>query len=224
MKAREFLRALESNGLKTFDLNDAVKIIRKPAGYVSMFLSSIGEIKRIERGKYYVDGTDPYVIASNLLHPSYISLISALGYYKSITQMPVEIDVMALRQHKALSIEGYRVRFFKIKRRRFFGYGNDDGVFIATPEKAIIDCLSFNVDFFYVSEGFKRLRESLDVTKIKEYAKIMGGRALISKLGFLLDRFGVPADDLLGYRSRMKVYISRPGAEKDSKWGVLYDN
>ena len=222
MKAKDFMRVLNDNNLKVFTLNDAVKIIRKPSNYVSLFLSKIDSIKHLERGKYYVEGTDPAEIASNVIHPSYISLVYALAYYKSITQIPVAIDIMALRQHKPLRIEDFSIRFIKLKRSRFFGYRNDGGVFIADPEKAIVDCLAFNVDFFYVSESFINMKDRLDMSKLKEYAKAMDDRAMINRLGFMLSRNGVSSDDLLPCRSRVYVRLSANARVKDKKWRVLY--
>ena len=216
------MRALNNYNLKVFTLNDAVKIIRKPSNYVSLFLSKIDSIKHLERGKYYVEGTDPAEIASNIIHPSYISLVYALAYYKSITQIPVGIDIMALRQHKPLRIENFSVRFIKLKRSRFFGYRNDGGVFIADLEKAIVDCLAFNVDFFYISESFINTMNKLDMSKLKEYAKAMNDRAIINRLGFMLSKNGISSDDLLPYRSRMYVRLSANAYIKDEKWRVLY--
>ncbi len=224
MKAREFMRMLDSNKIHVFTLSEAAKIINKTPSYVSLFLSSLDGIKRIERGKYYVEGADPNLIASNIVYPSYISLVSALSYYKSITQMPVSIAVMSLRQHGELSIEGYRVRFVKIKRSRFFGYRNDDGIFIATPEKAILDCLLFNIDFFYVSASFGVLKEDLDINKLKDYARLMDNKALINRLGFLMEKYGLDAEDLLPYRSRMYTRLSDRGKEKDRRWRILHAN
>jgi len=213
---------LNNNNLKVFTLNDAVKIIRKPSNYVSLFLSKIDSIKHLERGKYYVDGTDPVEIASNVVHPSYISLEYALAYYRSITQIPVEISVMSLRQHKKLKIEGFNVRFIKLSRSRFFGYRNDNGIFIADPEKAIIDCLAFNIDFFYVSESFGNMKNELNVSKLKQYAKAMNDKAMINRLGFLLERNSVDADDLLKYRSKVYVPLSKNANVRDKKWRVIY--
>ena len=222
MKAKDLMRVLNDNNLKVFTVNDAVKIIRKPSNYVSLFLSGIDSIKHLERGKYYVEGTDPVEVASNVIHPSYISLVYALAYYKSITQIPIEIDVMTLRQHRRLNIEGFNVRFIKLKRGRFFGYRNDEGVFIADPEKAILDCLMFNVDFFYVLESFKNLKNELDIAKLKRYAKTIGSGALINRLGFMLERDDISADDLLPYRSKTYVRLSANARIKDAKWKVLY--
>ena len=222
MKAKDFIRALNTNGLKVFTLNDAVKIIGKSSNYVSLFLSGIDSIKHLERGKYYVEGTDPAEVASNVVYPSYISLVYALAHYKSITQIPIVIDVMVLRQRKNLKAEGYNVRFIRLKRSRFFGYRNDRGVFIADQEKAIVDCLAFNVDFFYVSESFGNLKDGLDIEKLKRYAKAMNDKALINRLGFILERGGIGADDLLPYRSRMYTRLFANARIKDTKWKVLY--
>ncbi len=222
MKAKDFVRALNAKNLNVFTLNDAVKIIGKPSNYVSLFLSGIDLVKHQERGKYYLDGTDPIEVASNVVHPSYISLVYALAYYKSITQIPVSIDVMALRQHKRLNVEGYGVRFIKLKRSRFFGYINDGNVFIASREKAIVDCLVFGADFFYVSESFSNMRVDLDTGKLKKYAKAMDDKAMINRLGFMLERSGLDADDLLPFRSRMYARLSANAHVKDTRWRVLY--
>ena len=64
---------------KIFTIKDAAKIMNKPSKYASKLLSSNKYVKRVQRGKYYINNSnqiDFYEIASNIVYPSYISLIT----------------------------------------------------------------------------------------------------------------------------------------------------
>ena len=68
---------LNSNGIKVFNIHDAAKIFGKPEKYVSMRLTAMSKIKRATRGIYYVHDAEVSEIATKIVVPSYISLISA---------------------------------------------------------------------------------------------------------------------------------------------------
>ena len=71
---------------KVFTINDVARLTGKRKAYLSRLLPTNTRFKKIEKGKYYVDDLDVYDIASNIVVPSYISLISAFIYYGLTTQ------------------------------------------------------------------------------------------------------------------------------------------
>lgn len=190
MKSADILSYLRNNKIGAFSIYDIAKLTGKNTKYTSLFLSKISTIKRIERGKYYVEGTDIYEIASHILKPSYISMESAFRYFNLITQMPTEIQLISSCQHKHINIEGFEIKTFKLNKNKVFGYHIENNVSIADIEKAIIDTLYFRRDYVYIEEAFTNALHSklLDSEKLKTYAQVMGSKSLIKRLDLLLNK------------------------------------
>ncbi len=220
MRGLEIAEILQNYNKSVFTLKDIAKITGKPRKYLSLLLSKNKMFKRIERGKYCLKEASIYVIASNIIYPSYVSLLSALRYYNLVTQMPNVVYVVATRQHKVINFDGYSIKFIKFSRNRVFGYKNDDGANVACPEKAIIDSLYEGLDYSYVAEAFKNI-EDADIEKLKSYAINMDSKILINKLGFLLESSGFDASSLITHRSSRYAVIS-PGKKINTKWRVKH--
>lgn len=214
-------RLLESN-VKVFTIHEASKLLGKPHKYTSLILSRSDKLRRVERGVYFIKGADIYEIASNIARPSYVSMFSAISYYGVTTQLPVRMSVMAVSRHRQVSAEGYRIEFTTLKRERFFGYARAGNAYIATLEKAFVDSLYLNAVSY--SELKDALGEALEKGAIrtdllKRYAGAMKSRALISRLGVLLDDLRIDSDDLGGSRSMRKVgFLGYRG--KSKRWNV----
>ena len=222
MKKDEFMDYLYSNGIKVFNIHDAVKIFGKPEKYVSVRLTAMTKIKRLVRSIYYVNGADVSEIASKIVTPSYISLISAFTFHSVTTQMPFEIQVISPIQRKEIEVEGYRIRFIRFRKDRIFGYSRLNGSTVASFEKAIIDCLYLNI---FADESMEVAKDNislLDNEKLIDYGLRMKSGALVSRLGFLLECLGIDATKLLKFRSKRYVRFGEGGAEKNTKWRVFY--
>ena len=208
LSSRSVLDEIASHGIDVFDINDLVKIYGKPKSYVSKVLSRSKNVNRLERGKYFFVGADFYEIASNIVFPSYVSLLPAFSYYGLTEQEPVVFSIVSLKRHKNMVAEGKKIEFLSIRRDRFFGYKKNNNAFIAEPEKAILDALYFNrLAFSYTEEAVKNGIDAgvLDATKLKEYALRFKSSTLINKVGFILESNDIDAVDLLPYIS--KAYI-----------------
>lgn len=226
IRVQDLIDKLSGMGKRVFTIGDASKLTGKPQAYLSRLLPTSSKIRRLERGKYYLDGADIYEIASNVIYPSYVSLFSAFRYYDLTTQEVARISVLSVRRHGPLKVGGTTVEFTSVGRERLFGYARHGNAFIATAEKAIIDSLYLNRPGYHdVRDAFENAkREGLvDIGKMKRYALLMDSGALVSRLGFLLDGEGEEADDLLGRRSARRVEAVRGGKKYSRKWGVYYD-
>jgi len=97
---------------------------------------------------------------ANLLQvPSYISLTTALEYYEITTQIQRNyIECVSIRRSFSKIINGLTVRFSKVSESLYFGFEKNNNVYIAQPEKALIDSV------YLTSLG----RYSLDVAAINE--------------------------------------------------------
>ena len=186
---------------KIFTIKDAAKIMNKSSKYASKILSSNKYVKRIERGKYYINNgnqIDLYEIASNIVYPSYISLFSAFEYYSITNQIIKKYSVISIKRHRNIELEKNLIEFNFIKREKFFGYKRINNIYIATPEKAFIDSIYYkNPEFSYVEESFNRAMRSklIDVKKLIEYAERMSSPALKNKVTLLIKNYRSGQDD-----------------------------
>ncbi|MEA1939627.1 MAG: hypothetical protein U9N03_03075 [Candidatus Caldatribacteriota bacterium] len=80
---------------------------------------------------------------SNLLQvPSYISLMTALSFYEYTTQVQQKfIESVSLYRTFTKEVEGVIFNYCKIKDKYYFNFIKKDNIFIASPEKALIDSL-----------------------------------------------------------------------------------
>jgi len=102
-----------------------------------------------------------YAAANRLQIPSYISLTSALSYYELTTQVQQNFfESIAVTRTKTVRVGGSEFRYVKIHKSRYFGFIKEKGIFIATPEKALLDAL------YLVSLHRYRLdTDALDISK-----------------------------------------------------------
>ncbi|MBW1930697.1 MAG: type IV toxin-antitoxin system AbiEi family antitoxin domain-containing protein [Deltaproteobacteria bacterium] len=103
-----------------------------------------------------------FTIANLIQVPSYISLMTALGYYEITTQLQQDyIESVGVRRTKDITIEKTVFRYTKIKPELYSGFKRMRGFFIAEPEKAFVDAL------YLQSLGRRSIdTSSLDVDKL----------------------------------------------------------
>ncbi len=89
--------------------------------------------------------------------PSYISLMTALDYYEITTQVQRDFfESVAVKRTKEIKVEGSVFRYSKIAGNLYFGFKKEKEIFIATPEKALLDA------FYLMSYG----RYALDISAL----------------------------------------------------------
>jgi len=191
MKTSEFNEYLSRNNIHVFTVADAAKIIGKSRAYTSLFLFRNKALRLAERGLYYTKDATEYEIASNIVYPSYISLISSLRFHNLTEQIPNIIYVVTTKRHKPIGdINGYRVEFKNIKKEMMFGYRKIDGAFVADPEKAIIDMVYLNLFNEYADEALEGNKVNLStlskyigmvkVNTVKRYINLIVSRLAIA--------------------------------------------
>lgn len=191
MKSEELEQELKLNGLDIFTPKDVARITGKRLNYVYLSLSKSKRFLRIQNGLYCVNGTDPFRIASAVLHPAYVSLISAFGYYKLIDQVPNSIKVIASKRHSGMElVSGTRIEFRSVKNGMLYGYSRKHDVSIADVEKAIVDSLYLLEDTQYISEVMENATEMgmLDIERLLLYAEKSGVKSVYSKAKKLVRR------------------------------------
>jgi predicted transcriptional regulator of viral defense system len=223
MKSNDFLAKLKLLKKPVFQINDISRILSKDEKYTRVFLKRIenkGLLKRIERGKYAFEDENPFLIASNLIFPAYISFISALSYYSLTTQIPKDIFIVSLRQKKELS----NIKFIKFNKKRFFGYKkekiNEKFLFIGEIEKVIADSL-FLPKYCPLSEVLFALKNAeLSNEKLISYSSKMS-RVAMKRLGYLIEL----ANKEISIKVDFKYDLLNPAlglkGEKNKKWKLI---
>jgi predicted transcriptional regulator of viral defense system len=190
-----------------------------------------GLILRVARNTYTVHH-DPLVLASRMAWPSYISLWYALSHHGMTLQVPQTIEVLTTRQmfRKRVEVRGVRICFSKISSRYMFGYGksliDDIEVFIATPEKALLDGLLLKR--IPASELFEMMAsrgDALEVPLMLDYVRAAGSGATAKRMGFMLERLGHDVHSQLEdmvYPTVTVLDLTLPSnGRKDSRWHLI---
>ena len=193
VKTQDLIDEMSNHEKLVFTLNDATKYMNKPRKYVSKQLASNKKVVRIERGKYFISygkGIDLYAVASQILYPSYISLLSAFQYYSVTTQVTNAYSVISLKRHRTIVFDDNIIEFRTVKKERFFGYKRVQNTFISSLEKAILDSIYLGVPAFsYVEEAFSSAMQKgiLDINGLKILASRMNSKIVSDKISYLID-------------------------------------
>ena len=206
----ELHRELEKHAV--FDRSTVAGIVKGEsyAGVLLHRLKKSGDILEIERNRYTVH-RDPFLVASRISWPSYISIWSALRFHNMTEQLPQTIWTVTTRKRRntAIDFAGTEIRFITASQRFFFGYDKVNlrgfDVFVADPEKSIIDSLLFRkVSVSEVSSLITDNLRSLRTAKLLDYAIRTGSVPVIKRTGFLLEKAGIPV------RKRVAKYLNPP--------------
>jgi len=124
-----------------------------------------GELVRITSGIYILPERYGEIeqIANTLYFPSYLSFDTALAKFGVISQLPYTLMFATPLKTKTIQLSDYKAEYRKLKKELFFGYTiNKEGLFIATPEKALFD-------IYYISSFGKMYFDfkSIDSTKVE---------------------------------------------------------
>ncbi|MDB4349688.1 hypothetical protein OAA99_01905 [Omnitrophica bacterium] len=112
-------------------------------------------LRRLRRNLYEViiKPSDILEVSNIIYQPSYLSFTYCLGKLGILNQIAYEIEFATPRKTKRIEIRDRIVVFRKISKKLFFGYTLKDNVFIAEPEKALLDTL------YLKSKGLTGLEE-----------------------------------------------------------------
>lgn len=118
-----------------------------------------GLLVQLKRGFYILNKDDRrifpsrFFFANQLMWPSYVSMESALGYYGLIPETVADITSITSKKTNCFNNKLGRFVYQHIKPEAFTGYHSfkDEAgmdVFMADPEKAVVDFLYLNMNKF----------------------------------------------------------------------------
>lgn len=164
----ELIKKLQSLDKGYFTMADMQKITDLPRDSLKVAINRLigkGVLTRIKRGIYQLEFSQVDVpkVANQIYYPSYLSFESALSRYGILSQIPYTQVFATTKRSKKMMLWGTEVEFRQLKKELFFGYQMDDGMYIAEPEKALLDQL------YMVSRGRGSLNiEELDLMEINK--------------------------------------------------------
>ena len=157
-----------------FSLEDVARVLGIGPSSAAVLCSRYvkkGLLVRLKRGLYArteqlvnLRREDLFRIANFLQVPSYISLMTALSYYGVTTQIQRDFfESISIKRTRNFEVGHFTFNYVRIRSDLYKGFQRMEGIFIALPEKALLDSL------YLASLGRYSLDlASLDLTKVKE--------------------------------------------------------
>jgi predicted transcriptional regulator of viral defense system len=175
------------------------------------------ELIPAERAEYAFPDTNPLFLGSMLIQPYYFSFTTA-GFFHGLSTQASHVIFIATSQdlprHRWVREKEYRLVFQP--KHIFFGWSEVDAygsrVNMAEPEKALLDSLahpSYAGDIPEIAAMLWRGRNSLERQKMVKYAVHFRSRALLQRLGCLLENvkksLSIPKSAIHFWRRRLQM-------------------
>lgn len=184
MNFQHIRQVLKEHNLEIFTKQDFVNIFNISKEVSAVKLSrykKIGYLISPKRGVFYLKGevSNKFKIANKVYRPSYISLDTALSKHGIIPETVYTVSSITTKATREFSDDNTIYRYFKIKKQAYTGYILLDDVFIADPEKSVVDYL------YFVALGKRVFNDRMDLTKLKkqkiyDYANLFDSKRLNS--------------------------------------------
>jgi predicted transcriptional regulator of viral defense system len=183
---------------RTFSIEELENYFKEPVRSIRVQLSRLcksGKLIRLKQNRYTFPDAHPnvYVMAHEMVSPSYHSLESALSLHGIIPEGTVAYTLITSKKTQKYSNEFGTFSYRHLPPHLFFGVEKRaDSAFMATPEKAILDYLylnsaKFKPDFaLWQAERLDEL-ETLDWKLMNKWAKKYGMKKLVKLVKSLKD-------------------------------------
>ncbi|OGJ44355.1 hypothetical protein A2272_05785 [Candidatus Peregrinibacteria bacterium RIFOXYA12_FULL_33_12] len=173
---------LENNGNLFFTTEDISRILNISDASSRVFCSRYVNKKiliRLKKDIYILkekinllEREDLFFLSNLIQTPSYISFMTAMAYFEVTTQMTRNIiEAVSVIRTKTFDSENFNFIYKKLKNNLYFSFNRIGKFFIATKEKAFLDCLYFQslgrYDFDIESIDFNKL----DLKILKKLSK-----------------------------------------------------
>lgn len=179
MNQKAFVTKIKALGKDVFGIHDVKTLFPEEANYINTILKRLkeaGVVAPVTRGLYRLaDATfEIERVATTLSYPSYISFESALSKYGIINQGLFGLTLATTKHSKRLRIGGVICEYRRLKYELFFGFNLLNGIYIAEPEKALLDTL------YLIALGKKQTSykewhtSSLNKVKLINYSQAFG--------------------------------------------------
>jgi predicted transcriptional regulator of viral defense system len=144
---------------------------------------------------------NPYLVARELIRGKayYLSHASAMDIHGMLTQPRLVVYVTSPLPQRGRTVLGTEFRFVRCKPSHFFGttehwVDKQEKVVVSDLERTVLDGLrqpEYCGGFTEVAKGFWMRRAEMEVKKLVEYALRLDIGAVIRRLGYLLEAYGI---------------------------------
>lgn len=176
MRSIELLKLLQKINKPFYSIADLEKITNLPRNSLYVALKrwvTAGIIERVAQGIYVPMGSNFSLenVAAQLYIPNYLSFESALAKYGVLNLIPYTLTFATTRKSRKYTLRKQAIEFRQIASELFFGYETKNGIWIASPEKALLD------EVYFMVRGKATLDfDELDIKKLstkilKSYSK-----------------------------------------------------
>jgi len=145
------LKILSSTGRTVFSLKNLQSLWGCTSNTTKIVAKRMADkklITRIAKGYFALDEEfDAYELANLIISPSYVSLGSSLFYHGVSFQVSQTVTSVSTLNYERKA-GGKTFKYYAMKDRLFFnleGISYRDNLSIAGPERALLDCLYFNL-------------------------------------------------------------------------------
>lgn len=165
---KNLLKKIKELNKDYYTFSDLTKIQPTKKGVLKVILSRLVKSKkliRIKRGIYILPEKISEIekIANSIYYPSYLSFESALSLFGILSQAPYTLSFATPLKSKTLIFDNKKIEYRKLKPILFFGYQLKNNLYLAEPEKALLDT------FYLASMGKLKINFSqLDYSKIEK--------------------------------------------------------
>lgn len=221
------LAGLYDQSQTTFALADAQRITGLSSTVASSLLHKAvrrGLVSRLKPGlfvivppelgstKEYVG--DPYLTATKLAGdvPLYISHSSAMEIHRMVTQPQLAVFASSSKRLRSRVLHGTEFRFVFVRSEQYFGTAKhwvtkQEAVEISDLERTVIDGLrqpEYCGGVTEVAKGLWMRQDDIKVARLIDYALRLGIGAVIRRLGYLLELYGLaPETELARLRKEL---------------------
>jgi predicted transcriptional regulator of viral defense system len=173
-------KLLNATGKTYFSLIELKKFYPGSTQSLKVLLSHWVNTKLIYllgRGFYafHLAEVDYLHLAQSIDPNSYLSFEYALYFYNLIDQVPSVITLAAMGRQRIVTMSNWVFEYTHLKNELFWGYVLEKGIYIAEPEKALLDLI------YLIARGKRSAdlnsleTEKFNQKKIKEYLKKFPG-------------------------------------------------
>ena len=170
-------------------------------GLVTRLKPGLYNLVPFELGRATEHVDSPYLIARELAGPApyFLSHGTALELHRMVTQPNFTVYVSCTRRVRPQVVGGYDFRFVHITAEQGFGtmkhwIDKERFVMISDMERTIIDGLrhpAYAGGITEVAKGLWMKRVELKIDRLITYATRLGSGAVVRRLGYLLEHYGL---------------------------------
>jgi len=159
-----------------FTLNDLKKISQLDDPSLKVTVSRLvksGQLIKLGHRFYSLDvfKINWEKLACEIYTPSYLSFEWVLARHNILSQQPMHLTLATIKRTKLVKFKDKNIFYHHLRPDLFWGYKQDEKIFIAEPEKAFLDLVYLSLNGYAKFDVEEMNLGLLDKNKLKKYLK-----------------------------------------------------